>query len=123
MGGATGGETSSVGSIYVPSGGYPKCKRMSDIRKPNPTDALTFIDESLNTIDDGLFFVDLNTPQTWGNAPTVRHARGATLAFADGHAEHWKWLGLSVEQGPSVPATLGPNFNDLLRLERAIYTP
>ena len=123
MGGATGGEFSTAGTVYAPSGGYSKFKKMSDIQKPSPTAALTFIDESINSIDDGIFFVNLNTPQTWGNSPTVRHSQGSVMSFADGHSERWKWNGLTVDQAGNVAAALGANFNDLQRLQRAIYVP
>jgi prepilin-type processing-associated H-X9-DG protein len=123
MGGASGGETSSAGSLYIPNPGYTKFKKMTDIAKPSPTEALTFIDESINSIDDGLFFVNMTTPQTWGNAPTVRHSKGAVMAFADGHSERWRWMALNVDQPAGIPATLGPNFNDLQRLQRAILQP
>jgi prepilin-type N-terminal cleavage/methylation domain-containing protein/prepilin-type processing-associated H-X9-DG protein len=123
MGGASGGEVSSAGTVYVPNPGYPKIRRIGEITKPSPVDALTFIDESINTIDDGLFYEDLTKLQTWGNAPTARHSRGAVLAFGDGHSERWKWLSLTVDGGNSLPATLGANFTDLQRLQHAIYLP
>jgi prepilin-type N-terminal cleavage/methylation domain-containing protein/prepilin-type processing-associated H-X9-DG protein len=120
MGGASGGETSTAGTVYVPNPGYTKFKKLLDVNKPSPVQALTFIDESINSIDDGIFYVNLNTPQTWGNSPTVRHSRGTVMSFADGHSEHWKWLGLNTDQAGNTPATLGPNFSDLQRLQRTI---
>jgi prepilin-type processing-associated H-X9-DG protein len=122
MGGASGGETSTAGTVYVPSPGYSKFKKMGDIQKPSPVGALTFIDESINTIDDGIFYINFNTPQTWGNSPSVRHSLGAVMSFADGHSEHWKWRALNTEQSGSAPST-SANLVDLQRLQRAIYLP
>ncbi len=33
----------------------------------------------------------------WKNTPPTRHANGGTFAYADSHAEKWKWAGLSGE--------------------------
>jgi hypothetical protein len=43
------------------------------------------------------------------------------LAFADGHAEHWKWNSLNHEYGAGASAA--PFMSDLTRLQNAIYTP
>jgi len=44
--------------------------------------ALTFVDESLNSVDDCIFLVTLGV--TWQNSPTVRHSRGATCRLRMG---------------------------------------
>ncbi len=33
-------------------------------------------------------------------APPIRHAKGATLSMADGHAEYWKWKGRETVSMP-----------------------
>ena len=78
---------------------YPLFKKTSAINNPSPAAALVCIDESRNTIDDGLMCV---TWTQWQDSPTIRHSRGCTFSFADGHVERWKWLGLNTEQGGSV---------------------
>ena len=57
-----------------------------------------FIDESINSVDEGFFLTDM-TPGAgkWLNAPAARHNHGATFAFADGHAERWQWKGIFTE--------------------------
>jgi prepilin-type N-terminal cleavage/methylation domain-containing protein/prepilin-type processing-associated H-X9-DG protein len=81
---------------------YPQFKKSTAINKPSPASALVCVDESQNTIDDGLFCINLTI---WQNSPTTRHAKGAALSFADGHVERWKWKGITIEQGGSVPPT------------------
>lgn len=125
MGGAQAGDTSRAGTVNTTSvsAAYPVIRKTSAIQNPSPVNALTFIDESINTLDDGIFFLKVAPDQTtWAaNSPSVRHNNGATLAFADGHAEHWKWAALNTEQGANVSAA--NSLNDLNRLENAIYTP
>lgn len=87
--------------------------KASQIR--NSSEALTFIDESDLTIDDGHFLY----PQTnsYFNLPTWRHEHGANLAFADGHTEYWKWK--SAEPTVSyVPITDPAAVEDFQRLQQ-----
>lgn len=90
-------------------------KKLSQIHKPDPSLAAVFVDESQNSVDDGCFALSL---EQFNNSPTVRHNRGATFSFADGHAERWGWKGLSVEMGQSVTPT-GDQVNDFQRLLNA----
>jgi prepilin-type N-terminal cleavage/methylation domain-containing protein/prepilin-type processing-associated H-X9-DG protein len=123
MGAGIPGDTSLSGAVntFTVSAAYPVFRKSTDIRNPSPVDALTFIDESIQSIGDGVFFLTCNQQTVYDNAPTVRHARGATLAFADGHAEHWKWQSLNTEL-PANGSAVG-SVNDLIRLQGAIYTP
>jgi len=81
-------------------GGYvstliPSFRKFTEIRKPGPTQLLTFIEVHEDSIFDALFGIP--TPPYWGDAkewwdlPSARHRQGSSMAFADGHAEHWKW--------------------------------
>jgi len=125
MGAALPGDTSTAGTVntFTVSAAYPICRKTSDIHNPNPVDTLTFIDESIQSIGDGVFFLTCKQQTVWDNAPTIRHAQGATLSFADGHAEHWKWKSLNIELPASGSATTPNSVKDLTRLQGAIYTP
>ena len=106
--------------IYILGSQYPLFRKMHDIRHPDPPRALLFVDESINSVDDGYFATELK--QDWMNSPTVRHSRGGVFSFADGHAEYWKWRGLSLEQDWYAPA-IGSGVDstaDLRRLQDAI---
>ena len=70
---------------------FPTNKKESDIRNPPPSKAFVFIDERNDSIDDGYFAITLSPP-SWQNLPASWHSTGDVLSFADGHAEHWRWL-------------------------------
>ncbi len=61
-------------------------KNRQDIRQPAAR--AVFIDEGWITPDS--FAVHYNRREWW-DGPPGHHADGATLSFADGHAEYWKW--------------------------------
>jgi prepilin-type processing-associated H-X9-DG protein len=98
---------------------YPMFKKASQIYRPSPSAAFVFVDESINTVDDGYFAVRL-TP-VWQNSPTIRHSRGATLSFADGHSESWHWRTLNVEQSYNINTTASDR--DLKNLQDATLVP
>jgi prepilin-type N-terminal cleavage/methylation domain-containing protein/prepilin-type processing-associated H-X9-DG protein len=80
-------------------------RQMGGIRRPSRT--LTFLDEDDLTIDDGHFLYP-NHAVNWYNVPGWRHQNGTVLAFADGHAEHWKWK----SRRPSTTAFTGGMMED-----------
>ena len=92
-------------ATWVLGPAYAPFKRLTRIQSPGPSVALVFADESINSIDDGFFATQLNP--VWQNAPTVRHSRGGTLSFADGHAERWGWRALNKEQEGMTPVVSG----------------
>ena len=75
--------------------GIPAWTKYTAIRHPAPSELFTFIDESAGTIKDAEFGnppVGSSVQQNvWWDVPSDRHNQGASLAFADGHVEHWKW--------------------------------
>jgi prepilin-type N-terminal cleavage/methylation domain-containing protein/prepilin-type processing-associated H-X9-DG protein len=79
---------------------YKEYVKMSDIKNPTPVEAMTFMDESIETLDDGYFAVNANSDHVsvWQNSPTVRHGNSGVFAFADGHSERWRWRALNREQ-------------------------
>ena len=70
---------------------FPPNQRESDILHPKPSRAFVFIDEREDSLDDGYFAIQTRPP-SWQNIPAAWHSRGDNLSFADGHAEHWRWL-------------------------------
>ena len=112
---STGGEVSPM--EYDWGNQDPSIIRTSDIQAPGPADAMVFVDESANTVDDGFFRIYLNSTTMWPNSPTARHHNGATLAFADGHVQRWAWKGITTEQGHRV--SVG-DVSDLIRVQNSI---
>jgi prepilin-type N-terminal cleavage/methylation domain-containing protein/prepilin-type processing-associated H-X9-DG protein len=109
-------------TAWVLGTAYPQYVKMTDIAQPSPAEAMTFIDESIETIDDGYFAVNYTDETTkWQNSPTVRHGKSGVLAFADGHAEQWHWRALNIDQDLDTSATGVPNtMVDLQRVQRAV---
>jgi hypothetical protein len=62
----------------------------SDFRRLSPAQQFLLIDEHDDSITDGMFTVEAPT-QIWTEYPTGRHAKGATLSFADTHVEWHPW--------------------------------
>lgn len=74
----------------------------------------------MSDLDDGHFLYSA-TANRWFNIPTWSHEHGATLTFADGHAEYWKWRGLrptAPVSSSGSPATAPDSLPDLKRLEQ-----
>ena len=62
-------------------------RRLTDFRLP--TDTFVFIEEGLESLDDGSFLIG---GAGWGNEkPATYHSRSGGLIYADGHAEMKKW--------------------------------
>jgi prepilin-type N-terminal cleavage/methylation domain-containing protein/prepilin-type processing-associated H-X9-DG protein len=103
---------------------FPQYRKLSEIKRPSPVEAMTFVDESIETLDDGYFAVNAASMlNQWQNSPTVRHGKAGVFGFADGHAENWKWRTLHRDQ--RLEATLnetGVNTTvDLRRLQDGVF--
>jgi len=72
--------------------GFRYFMKMQDIIAPGPSDAFVFIDEHEDSINDGLFAVDVASHYAIIDYPASHHNGGCNLSFADGHAEFHKWL-------------------------------
>lgn len=101
---------------------YPQYNKMSQIKKPSPSEAITFVDESVETLDDGYFAVNANSTTVWQNSPTVRHGNSGVFGFADGHGERWRWRALGKDQDLDTSAGNPANTQvDLVRLQRGVW--
>jgi prepilin-type N-terminal cleavage/methylation domain-containing protein/prepilin-type processing-associated H-X9-DG protein len=112
MGGAIVATFSQQGIVvnqWGPGENWTIFNKQTDIRWPGPADAWVFIDEHPDSINDGLFRVNMqNSDQTpggvglWPDYPANNHAGSGVLAFADGHAETHKWTDPSLVPNPVV---------------------
>ena len=79
-------------------GGLPKgvyIKHRSDIRQPGSR--IVFIDEG--RLSFGSWTIYYDEPRWWDPVP-LRHGKGTTFSFVDGHAEYRKWTNQqTIEQG------------------------
>lgn len=88
----------------APAGSFLVNYKTTQITHPGPTDAIVFVCEDDNSLDDGHFMFDPSNPGSWVNYPSNsrnRHSYGSTFSFADGHIEYKKWVngGLSLSAG------------------------
>jgi prepilin-type processing-associated H-X9-DG protein len=63
----------------------------------SPANLYTFIHESIQTLDDGIFRTDYNPgpTTTMENTPAALHSGATAFAFADGHAELHRWVAIT----------------------------
>jgi len=110
-------------------------KNRSQIHNPAPALRLVFIDEGSMTSDAyAVWYLE----ETWFDDPPVRHGDGTNVAFADGHAEYWKWKGTDTikrarlvetgHQGSHWKPQTDAGFHDLYRMQKGCwgrlgYTP
>ncbi len=127
MGGANTAQAKQYGApdtTWVLGTGVLQYQKLSDIKTPEPAEAMVFVDESINTIDDGYFAMTggNNMPNVWQNSPTARHAQAGVFSFADGHAENWHWRTLNTEQFLNAPWVGPPNTQmDFKRCQHAVF--
>ena len=78
--------------------------KITDFKKLQAVDAVMFLDERVQNLDDGWFwppFAEFNI----GNLPAINHGNSSSICFGDGHAELHHWL------GARFMAQTGYNFN------------
>lgn len=68
------------------------CPVMKFTELRHPAQALTFLDEDENSINEGIFLYASKIDE-WLDLPARRHQEGLVLVFADNHSEYWRWKG------------------------------
>jgi prepilin-type N-terminal cleavage/methylation domain-containing protein/prepilin-type processing-associated H-X9-DG protein len=126
MGGANDAQNQRYGvtsTEWVLGTTFLQFQKLTEVIRPSPAEATVFLDESIETIDDGYFAVNYaNEPANWQNSPTVRHGNAGVFSFADGHAENWHWRTLSKDQGLDASSTSPVNTTvDMQRLRYTVY--
>lgn len=76
---------------------YPVFEKTADIK--SPSSLFVILDEREDSINDGWFASDPNTPWQIIDYPASYHGSAAGFSFADGHSEIHKWL-----DGRTMPA-------------------
>ncbi|MFO1501341.1 MAG: prepilin-type N-terminal cleavage/methylation domain-containing protein [Verrucomicrobiota bacterium] len=104
-------------------------RRLSDITRPSPSEALIFIEERIDTINDGTFALqarfDASRPNTWvlRDKPGIDHREGGNIAFADGRAEARHWRDRRTVLAPRDDAVSPGNADILWLEEHATWRP
>ncbi len=73
------------------NGNYRVFNKMADFTQPGPSQTFVFLDECPDSINDGLFQLNMAV-NTWSDIAGSLHNGGGAFSFADGHAETHKWL-------------------------------
>jgi prepilin-type N-terminal cleavage/methylation domain-containing protein/prepilin-type processing-associated H-X9-DG protein len=80
-----------MGFRNVPwNNGFLSFRKTSDFGNMSPSDALVFVDERDDSIDDGEFAIDM-VANSIPNVPASYHGGSGGVTFADGHAEIHRW--------------------------------
>jgi prepilin-type processing-associated H-X9-DG protein len=111
--------------------GYRVYQKLSDLTDPAPGRHFVFTGEREDSINDACFFVDMTgyappDPAAYGmvDYPAAYHNRAGNLAFADGHAETWRWQDPRTTPlhrlGQMLPLNIAsPNNLDIARIQAA----
>ncbi|MBI1178143.1 hypothetical protein GC207_11975 [bacterium] len=84
--------------------------KLEDITRPNPSKAMVMVEEREDSLNDGVFSVDMSLLNIWGDFPASRHDGGMNLSYADGHVGFHPWQ----EQMIAAPVFSVPPPNSLL---------
>ncbi len=96
----------SKGAIGYETDGYVIFTKRVEILRPSMT--FTFLDEREDSINDGMFVVNMTLPvKQIVDKPASVHGGSGSLAFADGHCEIHKWKSSEVLVIPP-PGTVTP---------------
>ncbi len=76
-------------------------------------------DEHESTLDDGYFLVTMDDSRPFASFPAMRHQRGFTMNFVDGHAEQWKLRDPTSVVSAQGDSQVGSKNSDWLRLKQA----
>jgi prepilin-type N-terminal cleavage/methylation domain-containing protein len=126
----------SVVNQYGAGQNWKIYSKSTDIRTPSPADAWVFIEEHPDSINDGLFRVNLQGvaadytggTYVWNDYPANNHGDVGVLAFADGHAAAHRWFDGAIFPNPvkhSKNSNLAANapYSDLIWLRSKTTVP
>jgi hypothetical protein len=98
---------------------YTIFRKLADFRKLSPQQALVFLEEHPDSVNDPLFWAP-NSNQSWPDVPGALHEGATWLTFADGHVEARRWTDPKLLQPVKYQynnnLTVTPNHPDLVWL-------
>jgi prepilin-type N-terminal cleavage/methylation domain-containing protein/prepilin-type processing-associated H-X9-DG protein len=102
------GKPSPVGYSHTQLGTTPGEYRvyyhLSDLQTPGPAMTFVFVDERMDSINDGFFMTDMltypGTTEDICDYPAQYHNGAASFSFADGHSALKKWTTPQLRQSP-----------------------
>lgn len=93
-----------VGAVVESQQDYLHFRKSGDFQAMGPSQLWVLSDEHPDSIDDGLFRVEMGQTAQWvGGLPSSLHNSSdtGTFAFADGHAESKRWRDASTKVKPT----------------------
>src|SRR5262249_30731820 len=117
-----GGRKPGSPSIPASATDFPFFARESEITRPSSL--WVFVDEDERSINDGCFVTDPNG-RVWFDFPPispVRHNFSTSLAFADGHADVWKYKDIRTKRVAANQTEQSGNI-DLRKLAQGATIP
>jgi len=110
------------GSDYpsAPLDEFTNPNKLSAINNPGPAMAFLFLDERVDSINDGFFVILMQgtgPDAVIGNTPADYHNGASSVSFADGHVEAHKWRDPRTEMRPYQPRAPVPNDPDIAWLQ------
>jgi prepilin-type N-terminal cleavage/methylation domain-containing protein/prepilin-type processing-associated H-X9-DG protein len=87
----------------------------------HPSDRMVFLDEV--PVSSGSWGIE-DDQERWWDAPPLRHGKGSTFSFADGHSDYWKYRDNRSLKDPTVgywPSEVEPGNQDLYKMQRAVW--
>jgi prepilin-type processing-associated H-X9-DG protein len=74
----------------------------------NPSGIFVFLEESPNSLNDGMYLHGCASDNTWNDLPASFHDGACNFAFADGHAELHAWMYDATKAPVSFNGAWGP---------------
>lgn len=87
-----------TGQYWLPD--FAAYAKESDLISPPPSQLWILADENPDTINDGLFRMEMDNTNVWNDVPGSFHNGACVFNFADGHVELHRWA--SVVTCPPV---------------------
>lgn len=84
-----------IGTSDIGQDRYQVFRKLDQISDPSPSKAWVFMDERPDSINDGLFMINMTAKGKAAKIvdyPANYHNQSAGMAFADGHVEMKKWV-------------------------------
>jgi prepilin-type N-terminal cleavage/methylation domain-containing protein/prepilin-type processing-associated H-X9-DG protein len=83
------GAASTISASIASQTTYEVYKKVTDFKRLSPTDAIIFWDERRDKINDGFFWIRMDSEIR--DLPGVYHNKSTSFTYADGHAALYKW--------------------------------
>lgn len=85
------GHVGEISRTWSGSANFLLYRNVTEIVNPAPANLMVILDERQDSINDGAFMIDPETPWRLVDYPGGYHNGGGNFVFADGHSETHIW--------------------------------